>query len=127
MPYFPQNILADKRKLLKAAREFYTTKGSENSLKFLFRVLYNENAEVFYPKTQILKASDGKWQIPKSVKILIGTGGYPSVNVGSNFDPSNLVQRQGVGSLSNTTCTIESAILTIDPDFGFEIIEVYIR
>jgi len=126
LPYFPQEIAADERKLIKAAREFYVTKGSENSLKFLFRVLYNEDAEVFYPKQNILKASDGKWQIPQAVRCILGTGGYPSVNVGPNFDPSNLVQRQGVGSLSNTTCTIESAYATVDPQFGFEVIEIYL-
>jgi len=126
LPYFPQDIAADERKLIKAAREFYVTKGSENSLKFLFRVLYNEDAEVFYPKNNILKASDGKWQIPQSVKCILGTGGYPSVNVGPNFDPNNLVQRQGIGSVSNSTCTIESAYLTVDPEFGFEVVEIYL-
>ena len=39
LPYFPQEIVADERKLIKAAREFYVSKGSLNSLLFLFHHL----------------------------------------------------------------------------------------
>ena len=51
LPYFPQEIAADQRKLLKAAREFYVTKGSENSLKFLLLFLKQVNL-LFWPSLQ---------------------------------------------------------------------------
>ena len=69
LPYIPEEALADKRKLLKISKELYKTKGIEKSFKFLFRALYNSASETFNTSDQILKASDGKWIIPRSVKI----------------------------------------------------------
>jgi hypothetical protein len=119
LPYFPQEIVADQRKLIKAAREFYVSKGSLNSLLFLFRVLYGLDASVFLPKENILKASDGKWQIPQALRIVLSSQNQ-------NFDVAELKMRQGVGSLSNATCIIESAAHTIDPSLGIQIVEIYV-
>jgi len=69
LPYIPEDALADKRKLLKIARDFYLAKGTEKSYKFLFRALYNSDAEVFNTSDVVLRASDGKWIISKSLKI----------------------------------------------------------
>jgi hypothetical protein len=64
LPYFPENPTLDIKKILKGAREYYSKKGSEESLKWLFKVLYNVDIEVNYPKEQILITSDGKWKKP---------------------------------------------------------------
>ena len=69
LPYIPKDALADKRKLLKISKELYNTKGTENSYKFLFRTLYNSSAEIFNTSDTVLKASDGKWVITKSLRI----------------------------------------------------------
>jgi hypothetical protein len=69
LPYIPEDALADKRKLLKIARDFYLAKGTEKSYKFLFRALYNSDAEVFNTSDVVLRASDGKWIISKSLRI----------------------------------------------------------
>ena len=69
LPYIPNEALTDKRKLLKISKELYKTKGTENSYKFLFRALYNSSAEVFNTSDTILKASDGKWVITKSLRV----------------------------------------------------------
>ena len=37
LPYFPQSVTLDKRKFLKLISQFYSAKGTPNSLKFLFR------------------------------------------------------------------------------------------
>src|ERR1017187_1181478 len=65
LPYFPNNPALDERKLLKIARQFYQKKGTIESIQFLFRALYNKEADVYYPKENILKISDGKWNIPQ--------------------------------------------------------------
>jgi hypothetical protein len=69
LPYVPEDALADKRKLLKISKQLYKTKGNEKSYKFLFRALYNSDAETFNTSDQILKVSDGKWIVPRSIKI----------------------------------------------------------
>jgi len=69
LPYVPAEISTDKRKLLKISKQFYQSKGTEKSYKFLFRVLYDSSAEIFNTNDVILRASDGKWLVPKLLKI----------------------------------------------------------
>lgn len=69
LPYIPEDALTDKRKLLKIAKEFYLSKGTEKSYQFLFHALYDSQAEIFNTSDVILKASDGKWIITKSLRI----------------------------------------------------------
>jgi hypothetical protein len=67
--YIPDNVLADKVLILKHAKEFYRSAGSEKSIRFLIQALFNKQAEFYYPKNDILRASDGKWFIEKSLKV----------------------------------------------------------
>lgn len=69
LPYFPKEILADKQKVTKIAKELYKTKGTPASYKFLFRVLYDTDVDFFYTKDAVLRASAGKWYIAKSLKL----------------------------------------------------------
>jgi len=55
-------LSVDRVKLiLKNVREFYKAKGTEASYKFLFNVVYGTDVEFYYPKVDILRASDGRW------------------------------------------------------------------
>jgi len=81
---FPINLATDKALILKHLREFYLARGSEDSFKFLFRVLFNKEAQLFYPSTQILRASDGRWK--QDVSIFLDM-------TGMTFDMSQLVGR----------------------------------
>ena len=65
--HVPLDTVSDKRLLLKNIREFYLSRGSEQSYKFLFRTLFAKEAELFYPSTQILRVSDGKWKQDVSI------------------------------------------------------------
>lgn len=72
---FPELLAVDesgqtpnKKTLLKKIREFYGNKGTESAYRFLFRVLYDSDLEIYYPSTDILKASDGRWVEPVSIK-----------------------------------------------------------
>lgn len=55
------NLEANKINLYKNIEQFYDVKGSLDSFKLLFRLLYNSNIEIFLPKEQILIASGGDW------------------------------------------------------------------
>ena len=70
----PANIQVDERFLLQHIKDQYLAKGSAASFKLLFRLLYNKNVTVSYPGTQMLRASDGKWQQEVSifVNVLLG-------------------------------------------------------
>lgn len=71
---FPTNTLTNERFILERIREFYKARGSKESYQFLFRALFNKEADVFYPSTQILRASDGKWVQEKSIFVSATTG-----------------------------------------------------
>ncbi len=119
LPFFPNDVALDEKKLIKLARQFYSEKGTEESTKFLFRVLYNKDLEIYYPKQNILRASDGKWQKPQSIKVILS----PS---NENFDVELLQRRQGIGDTSNASCIIETATKTIDKGLNREIVEIFI-
>jgi len=68
---FPLNATLDDRRLIKFIKQFYEAKGSEKAIELLFRVLYNENVEFFYPSEQILRASDGIWVEDVTLKLAV--------------------------------------------------------
>jgi hypothetical protein len=75
----------DERFLITRIKDLYLAKGSEASFKLLFRILFNKDITVNYPSTQMLRASDGKWNQDVSVfvKILVGN---PQTIVGKMVD-----------------------------------------
>jgi len=64
----------NKKTLLKKIKEFYGNKGTESAYSFLFRVLYDSDLEIYYPKADILKVSDGNWIEPRSIKTTTSNG-----------------------------------------------------
>lgn len=69
LPNFPSDALIDKKLAVKVAKQLYETKGTPASYQFLFRVLYDSDFDVFYTKDAVLRASDGDWFVPKSVRL----------------------------------------------------------
>lgn len=71
------NVVSEAN-FIKNVRSFYRAKGTEKAFKFLFRLLYNVSAEIYYPLKDILKTSDGRWNEPISVKTTSngGTANY---------------------------------------------------
>jgi hypothetical protein len=115
MPYFPENILADKRLFLKLITNFYKSNGTPDSVKFLFRALYNENIDIYYPKDDILKASDGKWVLPLALRI--------DTDDNNIF---NIEKTKITGRISKATAIVEKVIQSVDRQLGISYIEVYV-
>lgn len=71
----PQSVLFNKRALVKHITSLYSTKGSSRSYDLLFRLLYDTDVEIFYPKLKVFRASDGKWirNVSIFVKIIKGS------------------------------------------------------
>jgi hypothetical protein len=76
-----RNLEASKVNLYKHIGEFYRAKGSIESFKILFRLLFNKNVEISLPKEQILVASDGRWVQQNSL--------FAEVTSGDAFDLVN--------------------------------------
>jgi hypothetical protein len=104
----PKESLADKTLLLKHVKDFYRSRGTEKSIRFLMRLLFNEEVqEFYYPKRDVLRASDGKWFVQKSLKVSdVSVDGTldSSISTLSNFN-SKLI----TGNTSGATAIVERA------------------
>jgi hypothetical protein len=102
LPNFPDidTIATDKVKLIKIAKELYKSKGIPDSFKFLFKALYNSNVEIQETSKFILRASDGKWIAPKSIKI------KSTDQVFLNIDNFKVL-----GEISKSVGTIEKSVV----------------
>ena len=54
----PIDTVVDTRFIIKHISDLYKRKGSEESLRLLFRLFFDEDIDVFYPSTALLKPSD---------------------------------------------------------------------
>ena len=67
-------VNANKPQVLKKLRDFYRSKGSEKSFQFLFRLLYKEEIEFYYPGSDMLRISDGKYSSDKIIRCVDTSG-----------------------------------------------------
>jgi hypothetical protein len=65
----PKDVRVTKEFLIKNVLPLYLSKGSESSFKFLFRLLFDDEVQLTYPKENILRASDGKWTVDNIINI----------------------------------------------------------
>jgi hypothetical protein len=115
LPYFPENIEIDKRKFLKFVNQFYSAKGTPDSVKFLFKALFNEDIQIFYPKEDVLRASDGKWVLPLALRV--------ETSDENIFNITNCIV---TGQTSKATAIVESVVRSVDRQLGITYIELFI-
>lgn len=111
IPNFPEESELSTEKLIKSARDFYTKKGTPDSFKFLFRVLYGQEIDVYFPKEDILRASDGKWKLPQALRLAISDtlSLIPGGSVNVFVSTANTVNANGI-NLASTTLAANSMI-----------------
>ena len=95
----PENLAIglDKRNLIKNIKSLYRLKGTQAGHELFFRILFNQVSETFYPRTQMLRVSDGQWDTQKVLRAVATVG-----------DTTNLVGREIKGSTTNATAIVES-------------------
>ena len=102
----PESVVVDKNLLLKNIKDFYRAKGTENSIRFLMNILYgHEDLEFYYPKKDVLRASDGKWFIQRSLRVTdtsVNNVANTSIFAIDKFD-DKIIR----GNTSGATATVE--------------------
>ena len=68
------------RLTLKNIGSLYKQKGTAESVKFLMRLLYGQDAEIKYPIDETIFASDSAYSEERRVSITMELGGTPKVN-----------------------------------------------
>ena len=101
----PQDVLADKALLAKNIRDFYSARGSEKSYELLFRILFNDEIDFYYPKTDLLRPSDGKWV----EEFLLFAKKLDSTNTTQNaiVNPFFLEQQRITGQETGSTALVD--------------------
>lgn len=103
--YIPKDVLADKKILIKHIKDFYRAKGTEKATKFLLRALYDLEIELYYPKKDILRASDGKWFIQRSLRVTETK--IANVSNGNLIGLEKYIGTRIRGNTSNSTALVE--------------------
>ena len=134
IPNFPEASALSTEKLVKAARFFYSKKGSADSFKFLFRTLYGQEVDVYFPKEDILKASDGKWKLPQALRLaftdtssLVAGGNVNVFAVSANTITANGFNFISKGITTNSYIRVgddRRKVLTINTGGDFLTVEV---
>ena len=107
----PRNVSVNKATILKHIKQFYRAKGTEKSYVFLFRLLFNTKVNLYYPKVDILKASDGKWIKNKTIRLISTTQ-----------DAAGLKGKRIIGTISNSSAFVErTLVITEDAFSGLEL------
>jgi hypothetical protein len=102
----PKEAIVDKSLILKHAKDLYRARGTEKSIEFLLAILFDTETQFYYPKKNILKASDGKWYREKSLKLY-------DIKINNVLDEGEFTVKkfdgtQIVGQKSNAIATVES-------------------
>ena len=62
---------------VKQLKDFYGSRGTDNSFKILFKALYNENVDVIKPKDNLIRPSDADYGLTKDI-VVEAISGDPS-------------------------------------------------
>lgn len=94
----PFDVIANKRLLLKHVLDVYRSKSSLQCFQLLFKLIYNEELDVYLPGIDVIRVSDGKWKQPRYLEIT-----QSSIS-------SSLVGKKIKGISSETTAIVESFV-----------------
>ena len=95
---FPYAKAVDKRFAIKHIMDYYRSKGTPHATELLIRLLFNEEATVYYPGDDILRASDSKYKIPKYIEVT------------QSARSAGFVENQITGSRSGATAFVEGLV-----------------
>ena len=108
----PRNTEADTALFIKKMSDLYASKGTERGYKLLFNILYKEAIDFYYPYSNVLKPSDGKWI--QTYRLFAYQDGNSDL---FKFENSTIT-----GATSGATATVSSVIRYAEQ--GFTIYEL---
>ena len=99
MATLPENLDSNinKRNLIKNIRSVYLAKGTAKANEVFFKMLFNENSETIYPRENMLRISDGKFDSKKILRAVASVG-----------TATDLIGRTITGVTSGATAIVET-------------------
>jgi hypothetical protein len=65
----PNNIKTDKALLTKHILELYRSKGTPQAYHLLFRIIFNEDIDLYIPGDHLFTLSDAEWIVPQYIEV----------------------------------------------------------
>jgi hypothetical protein len=65
----PENVIANKQLLVKHILDLYRSKGTQRAYELLFRLIFNEDIEIYIPNNYIFRPSDNNWKTPRYIEV----------------------------------------------------------
>ena len=96
-PELEEKRFVNERQLAKMIRTFNNRKGVDKTIKFLFKLVYGEDIDVFFPNIMMLRTSDGKWDQP--IVTFLG-------NIPTQYELSDFVGMRIRGKTSNVEALV---------------------
>lgn len=59
----------NQAQFIRNSKDFYSTRGTENSFKILFKALFNDEAELVRPKDYVISPSNASYKITKDIVV----------------------------------------------------------
>lgn len=76
----PKNVYGDAKDIALRYKDLYQSKSNEESYRFLLKHIYNQNSEFYYPGTDLLRISDGKFEKTKIIRSAINDQIFSYIN-----------------------------------------------
>ena len=105
-PSLPASYYGNKRLIAKQFKDFFQSKGTEQSYRFLFRLLYDQEIEFYYPGTDILRVSAGNFEKTEVIRTTPTAFGYDLSNVAYNRDIFLFINKTVVGQTSGSLANV---------------------
>ncbi len=136
----PVDFYGNKPLVASKFRDFFNSKSNEQSYRFLFRLLYNEEIDFYYPGDDIIRSSDGnfeKTQIIRTTAIGFGINSVGAQYERNIFDFLNKtirgktsgalafvvdIKKFFIGSIETAEMTLR--LVSADFDAGEEIVDI---
>jgi len=114
---FPINVLntsANIKNIVKHIKQFYSSKGTEKSIKFLFRLLYSAYTEIYYPRKYLLVASGNLWVERKTIRVR-GLKTSDSLKINKSVIYQKKFTSTPLPGQSNYTISSSARIISVTP------------
>lgn len=109
--FIPKDAVSDLSLIVTHSLDILRSRGTAKSYRFLSHAFYGKDSDIYYPQENILKASDGKWFIEKSINIR-------DVKVDYGNNPKDINGRAQTVNFVTNTVTAGDSFFDIELNIG---------
>ena len=89
--------------VIKSITDFYISKGTELSTQYLFKIMFGEQVDIYYPRDEIISPSAATWVVDTVLRAELISG-----------DPSNLIDSQLIQYADPVDLSVKAANALIE-------------